>query len=221
MEQEQKQITVTAEELAELEALRAEKQKKAEAEQRKADREAYSQMVDETLAVCIEELKELSEQIRKVKGSVYGKFAEILRLKTEVLGLAKSDNQKSHTFTDTESQYRIALGHYCIDAYRDTAEDGIAKVTNFINSLAKDEESKILVSAVMKLLAKDQKGTLKASRVIQLRRMAEESGNEEFIEGVKIIEEAYQPTESCTFIRAEVKDENGKWQNIPLNVTDC
>lgn len=216
----EQQVTLTAEEFKELQALREEKQKKAEAEKRKADREAYSQMVDETLTDCIASLRQLSEHIRQTKAEVYGKFADILRMKNEVLGLTKAE-QKSHTFTDAESKMRISLGHYCIDAYRDTAENGIAMVQEYINSLAKDEESQLLVGAVLRLLAKDQKGTLKASRIIQLRKMAEESGNEKFVEGVRIIEEAYQPTESCTFIRAEVKDEKGAWMAIPLNITDC
>ena len=73
----------------------------------------------------------------------------------------------------------------------------------------------------MRLLAKDQKGTLKASRVLQLRKMAEETGNEQFIEGVRIIEESYQPTVTKQFIRADVKGDNGEWVSIPLSVTEA
>ena len=50
--------------------------------------------------------------------------------------------------------------------------------------------------------------------------MAEESGDEKFREGVRIIEEAYQPTESKRFITAEYKDEKGAWRYIPLGMTD-
>jgi len=37
---------------------------------------------------------------------------------------------------------------------------------------------------------------------------------------VQIIEEAYQPSLTKQFIRAEWKDEHNKWHIIPLSVTD-
>ena len=74
---------------------------------------------------------------------------------------------------------------------------------------------------VLKLLARDSKGALKASRVLQLRKMAEESGDDRFMEGVKIIEESYQPAVSKQFVRAEVKNDNGAWVAIPLGMTEA
>ena len=117
---------------------------------------------------------------------------------------------------------RIVLGNYVTDGYLDTADEGIAMVQNYIKSLAKDEESQILVDMVTRLLSKDTKGTLKASRIIQLRRMAEKSGAAEFIEGVKIIEEAYQPQTSRTYLKAYCKDEKtGAWVQLPLGMTEA
>ena len=101
------------------------------------------------------------------------------------------------------------------------AEDGVVKVKEFIQSLAKDDESRILVDSILKLLSKDQKGTLKASRVIQLRKMAEASGSDLFIEGVRIIEESYRPVISKQFIRAEYKNENSEWVSVPLGMTEA
>lgn len=48
-----------------------------------------------------------------------------------------------------------------------------------------------------------------------------ESKDDKFKEGVQIIEEAYQPTMTRQFIRAEWKDEKGQWHIIPLSVTDA
>ena len=50
--------------------------------------------------------------------------------------------------------------------------------------------------------------------------MAEDSGDELFIEGVQIIEESYQPTVSKKYIRAQYRDKNGQWKYIPLSMTD-
>lgn len=212
-------VTMTAGERQEFEAYRAEKQKKEAAAKRKQQRENYAAMVDDELRTTLPVLQELSEQIKTVKNTVFGNFDAILKMKSEVLGLTK-DDQRSHTFTASDSKLRLTLGVNTIDGYRDTVEDGIAMVKAYIESLAKDETSKALVNAVLRLLSRDQSGNIKASRVLQLRKMAEETGNERFIEGVQIIEESYQPTETKKYIRAEYKNEKGAWVNIPLGMTD-
>lgn len=212
-------VTMTAEERREFEAYRAEKQKKEAAERRKQQRTDYAAMVDDEVRTTLPVLQELSEQIKTVKNTVFGNFDAILKMKSEVLGLTK-DDQRSHTFTTSDSKFRLTLGVNTIDSYRDTVEDGIAMVKAYIESLAKDETSKALVNAVLRLLSRDQSGNIKASRVLQLRKMAEETGDEHFIEGVQIIEESYQPTESKKYIRAEYKNDKGAWVNIPLGMTD-
>lgn len=176
-------------------------------------------MVDDEVRTTLPVLRELSEQIKTVKSTVFGNFDAILRMKSEVLGLTK-DDQRSHTFTTSDSKFRLTLGVNTVDGYRDTVEDGIAMVKGYIQSLAKDETSKALVNAVLRLLSRDGQGNIKASRVLQLRKMAEETGDERFIEGVQIIEESYQPTETKKYIRAEYKNDKGAWVNIPLGMTD-
>lgn len=216
---EQQEVLMTAEERKQFELFKIEQAKKKAAERRKANREAYAKLVDEEIDSVLPELQELSERIRIVKGSVYSSFIEVLKMKSEVMGLTQ-EGQRSHTFTNSRGDRRITLGTHTIDGYRDTVEDGIAMVQEYIQSLAQDENSRTLVKAVLRLLSRDQAGNLKASRVLQLRRMAEESGNERFIEGVKIIEESYQPALTKQYIRAEYKDDKGQWRIVPLSVTD-
>ncbi|WP_290069831.1 DUF3164 family protein, partial [Muribaculum intestinale] len=146
-------------------------------------------------------------------------FDAILKMKSEITGVA-TDEQSSHTFTTSDGKYRLILGVNCIDGYRDTVEDGIAMVKGYLESLARDTATEALVAAVLKLLSRDGQGNIKASRVLQLRKMAEGSGDERFIEGVRIIEESYQPTVSKRYIRAQYKDEKGAWKYIPLGMTD-
>ena len=212
-------MTMTAEELEKFEAFKKQQEKEAAAKRRKENREAYAQLVDEEIDAALPELKELSAQIKTVKASVYGNFSEVLKMKAEVMGLTQ-DGQKSHTFTNSKGDKRITLGVNTVDGYRDTVEDGITMVQQYVQSLAVDDNSRALVKTVLRLLSRDQQGNIKASRVLQLRRMAEETGNDQFIEGVRIIEESYQPATTKQYIRAEWKDEKGIWRNVPLSVTD-
>ena len=213
------QIEMTAEERKEYEEFKAEREKKRREEERKQQRQEYAGLVDDEIAAAIPKLREMSERLKKVKEEIFGDFETILKMKADIIGTSR-DGQSSHTFTNSESTLRVILGVNCIDGYRDTVEDGIAMVKGYIESLAKDEASKTLVNAVLRLLSRDGQGNIKASRVLQLRKMAEDSGNEQFLEGVRIIEESYQPTVSKKYIRAQYKSENGAWCYIPLGMTD-
>lgn len=212
-------VEMTLEEREAFEAFKAEREKKAAAERRRQHRADYAAMVDDEIQTAIPQLRELSEMIRAVKETVFGNFDTILKMKSEVMGLGK-DTQRSHTFTTSDSRYRLILGVNTVDCYRDTVNDGISMVRSYIESLAKDDNSKALVNAVLRLLSRDGQGNLKASRVLQLRKMAEETGDERFIEGVRIIEESYQPTESKRYIRAEYRNDRGAWCNVPLGMTE-
>lgn len=213
------QVEMTAEERQEFEAYRVEKEKKRLEAERRQQRADYAGLVDDEVRTTIPQLRELSEQIKAVKETVFGNFGAILKMKSEVLGLTR-DDQRSHTFTTSDSRLRLTLGVNCIDGYRDTVEDGITMVKQYIESLARDEATKSLVNAVLRLLSRDGQGNIKASRVLQLRKMAEDSGDDRFLEGVRIIEEAYQPTVTKRYIRAEYKDDKGAWRYIPLGMTD-
>ena len=209
---------MTAEERQEFEAYKLAKEKKAAEAKRKSDREAYTALVDETIAAVMPELTKISEAIAQKKTAAAEAFRGALEMKAELFGV--KDDQQSHTFTNSEGTMRITIGHYMLDNYRDTVNEGIAMVKMYIESQARDDASRALVKAILRLLSRDEAGNLKASRVLQLQKMAEETGDERFIEGVRIIQESYQPTPSKDYIRAAVRDESGAWVAIPLSMTD-
>ena len=220
MEEVKQTVEMTAEEKQQFEEFKAAQAAKNAKEQAKRDREAYRDLVDETIERTIPSLESLSQGIKETKQSILDDFRNVIEMKADVLKL-KKDGQRSDTFTNSAGDKRITVGVYVTDGCRDTVEDGIAIVKEYIEGLASDAKTQSLVKMVLRLLARDAKGTLKASRVVQLRKIAEESGNERFMEGVQIIEESYQPAISKQFIRAEVKNENGAWVCIPLGMTEA
>lgn len=221
MEEKNKQtVLMTEEEKAEFEAFQQAKARKAAEEKAKADREMYRQMVDEEIENSIPVLLGISEEIKASKQKVLDNFKTILAMKADLFRTKMRNDQRSHTFTNSAGDKRITLGVYVTDGYRDTVEDGIAIVKEYIASLANDEKTQALVNMVFRLLSRDAKGTLKASRIVQLRKVAEDTGDARFLEGVRIIEESYQPEVSKQFIRAEMKDRNGMWRPIPLGMTE-
>ncbi len=215
-----KTIKMSAEEAAQYEAFKAQQVKKEAAEKAKRDRQTYSQMVDEEIEKIIPVLTALSGDIKDTKATVLSNFDSILTMKSEVLRLTK-DDQKSHTFTNTAGNKRITIGRYVTDGWKDTVEDGITIVKESALSLIKDNDTKALVNQILRLIARDKTGNLKAAKVLELRKMAEELHNDRMNEGITIIEEAYLPSLSKTFVRAEYKNENSAWINIPLGMTEA
>lgn len=220
MEEEKKVVEMNSEELKQFEAFKAKQAEENAKVKAKQDRDAYRDLVDETIERTVPSLMCLSQGIKDTKASVLNDFRNVIDMKADVLKL-KKDGQRSDTFTNSKGDKRITIGVYTTDGYRDTVEDGIAIVKEYIEGLASDEKTKALVKMVLRLLARDAKGTLKASRVVQLRKIAEETKSDRFMEGVQIIEEAYQPAISKQFIRAEVKNENGAWVCVPLGMTEA
>ena len=219
-------VEMTDDELAAYQAFKQEQARK-EAEARVAKlRSNYSEMAEAFIARTIKKLTPLSETIRKKKAEVLDEAAALTRLKAELLEIDGKQMPKSHTFTNARGDKRVTIGVYETDGYDDTVEEGIAIVKEYIESLASNDQSKQLVKMVLSLLARTQNGALKASRVVRLHKLADESGDERFLEGVRIIEGAYRPVITRTYIRAEIReiDESGgqvhDWEAIPLGMTE-
>lgn len=219
-------VQMSAEEYAQFQAFKAEQAKK-EAEARiEALRGKYADMSEAFINKTIKKLTPLSESIKKKKAEVLEEFSALQLLKAELLDIDGKDMPKSHTFTNKAGDRRVTVGVYETDAYDDTVEEGIAIVKGYIEGLAQDERSKQLVKMVMSLLARTANGALKASRVVRLHKLADESGDPRFIEGVRIIEAAYRPAISRTYIRCEVRRIDPEtqvvkdWEALPLGMTE-
>ncbi len=62
------------------------------------------------------------------------------------------------------------------------------------------------------------KGTLKASKVLELKRIASKNRNPLFLEGIELISNAYRPKPSCDFIEVRYKDARGVERSLPLSM---
>jgi len=219
-------VQMTAEEKAQFEAFKQEQARRQAEERVQQLRDNYAALRESFVKKTMKVLTPLSDKIRQKKAEVLEEAAALQALKAELLEIDGKDMPKSHTFTNDAGTMRVTIGVYETDAYDDTVEEGIAKVKSYIEGLATDPKSQQLVKMVLSLLQRSANGALKASRVVRLRKLADESGDAQFLEGVKIIETAYRPAVSRTYIRCEKReiDENGgvvhDWEAIPLGMTE-
>lgn len=225
MDQQKTTVEMTAEELELFNEAKAAKAKKDAAEKKAEEIKTYKSMVDEAVNATVIEARTLNEQITNLKEGILGRFKAIIDMKEDLFKDKKNmarEGRFTDTFTNSESSVRVTLGYCTKDAYDDTYTAGVDMVHEYIESLASDDKSRQLTQMVNTLLSERCKGgQLKAQNVLRLEQMANESGDEKFIEGMKIIRDAYKPEKTRIFIRVEVKGENNEWKNISLNMTNC
>jgi len=184
----------------------------------KAERENYKMIANTTVGEQFLKLEQLSSMLSIAKADVYRQFAAIIELKQELYG-AKS-GQMSHTFTDDQGR-SITIGWRQVDEFDDTLDMGIALISDYISTLAVDDNSANLVEMINKLLKKDAKGNLKPNRILDLRNLAERIGNEQLSRGVEIVLAAYKPSRSVIFVEADTKTQQGAKQSVALSITSA
>ena len=204
-----KQITELKQQLAD-----AEKAKKQAIE---VERETYKSIVDDTVQQSFKPLVGLSKHLLNVKKLIFDNFESVVEMKNEIYGTKES--QQSHTFTSLDGTISIKIGHRVTESFDDTLSAGIEKVKTYMATLARDTESAALVETIMDLLKKDAKGNLKANRVLELGKLASRVNNDNFSDGIRIIQESYKPVKSCQFIEVKFKDEHGKEHALPLSIS--
>lgn len=207
---------MTKEQRAELKA-QLEAEERAENARIEAERETYKQMVDTAVSSAVKKLQLLSAEMMRVKQEVFQEFGSIIDLKNELFKV-KLD-RKSDTFSTRDGSTTLTLGSRTNEGWDDSVDAGIAKVKEYLATLAKDENSAALVETVMGLLAKDRKGTLKANKVLELERLAIKTQDKDFMDGIRIIKDAYRPVPTCQFISVETKDEKGNSVSLPLSLS--
>lgn len=215
---------LSEEEVALLEQARADKAKREAEEKHAQEVKTYKELVDEAVNLTVPEAQDISRILEQKKAAIFERFHSIISMKDELFsGSSKAkDGRFTDTFTNKDSTARVTLGFNTNDAYDDTYTAGVEKVKEYIQSLASDDKSRQLAEMVNTLLMERSKaGQLKAQNVLRLESIANEIGDPTFIEGMKIIRDAYRPDRTKQFVKVEVKDESGKFQTVSLNMTNC
>jgi len=179
-------------------------------------RAAYKETVQDAVPDFIKTLLNISGMLSQAKLDLFQGCKILLDLKADAFSIKQG--QQSHSFTDKDGN-GITYGFRVIDDWDDSVTAGESIVKEVLESLIHDENSAMLVKTVNKLLKKDAKGNLKASRVLELRQVAEEFKNERLIDGVGIIQNAYKPSRSSWFIEAWTTNAQGVKHSIPLSIT--
>lgn len=199
------------EKMAIYEEMKAKEEK--EKSQEEIQRNEYKKMVIEVTEKSSRKLLRLSKLLAIIKKRVFSDYDTVIGLKQEIYG-----NKEQYTHSFSVENFTIKLGNRTVDSFDDTLQEGITKVKKYIAGLTKGESEEI-IRVLDLLLKKDKNGNLKASRILDLKKLATDINNKDLTDGVKIIEDSYSPRKTATFIELYEKDEHGKLISVPLAIS--
>lgn len=196
--------------------LELESEKKAEDARKDAERKVYKELASKAVDDDFDKITRASMELSILKAQIFKTFMTLVKTKSELYNV--SNSQQSHTFSNAAGDKRIRIGYRVFDRWDDTLEVGIAKVKEYLESLAKDSQAKEIMSLVNNLLKRDEKGNMRPSRVLELIKLSREIGNDKFQDGVEIIQKAHRVEVSSYFIEAEWMDTANSWHYVPLSI---
>lgn len=191
------------------------------AQRKRQDKETYEELKNLSIRDSFTLLLSLSKTIKQVREQVFNNFEDVLQLKKIAYELTDEqlEKQESHTFTSSDGQISIIIGSNTVDRWDETVDVGIIRVKEWLQSMAKDEESGRLVSFITYMLKPNKDGVLKASRVLDLSKKASEFGDKKLIEAVGLIRDAYRPSKTSQYIKVKMKGDKGQDVWLPLSMS--
>lgn len=212
--------SLTPEEKAKLKQ-QLEADERAAKEQKKKERGTYEQLKDSQVRASFGQLQRISSELKVAKDKIFEQFKAILDMKKDLFVLTEEQmlTQGSHTFTTLDGECSVIIGHSVVDGWSETVSVGIGKVNEWLAGKAKDEESSMLVGMIRNLMKPNADGVLKASRILDLSKYAAELGDQQLIEAVELIRDAYRPKRTGTYIKARFKNDRGESVYLPLSMS--
>ena len=201
METNKTMVELTADERAELEALRAKKAAEAEKEKRKIDRKTFKELTADFVKQNIHLLISHHEATEVIIEQIFKEYQTILKLKSDVYG-NRIEEQDSHTSTLDDGSASITIGWNVSIGFDGTEAEGVKKIKEFINSLSDDSEKVKKLSKMVNTFLKPnaKTGMLNPSKIIELSKLRDEFNNVGFDEGLDIIFNAQIRRRNSMFI---------------------
>ena len=187
----------------------------------KKEKETYKYLQCEFVDVFFPKLAQAAQSLTLLKAELFENATTIFDMKRSIFGISDEsfNNQGSHNLSNNDFSKTIILGRNNIDGWDDeVASAGIGRVNEWLSKQV-DDKNENLIEFIRDLLKPNKEGMLKANRVLELHNRAEKMGDEELIDAVNMIKEAYRPVKTTTYVKAKMKDDDGNdvWLNLSMS----
>jgi len=190
--------------------------KKEEAARRERERVKYEKERDEAVQQLMEEAREASLLLRRLKDKAEA-IMDVQHQKLDEYGALRKNSKGGFYLTNTEGTARVARRIDSDPKWDERAEKGVDLIKEFLGDAVKKRDKK-LFEILMSFLERNKKGDLEYAKVLTLMKHRDKYDDERWLEGLRLLEESYSLLRKGFAYYFEVKDRDGdKWQRVELN----
>lgn len=199
----------------ELKQLLAEVEDEDKQEQERRKRE-YEQKRDQFIQEKVDYAKWLSDALAKFKQNIIKEAHQLHDEMLELFDAGKQEDMKQFSLISKDGQHKLTVEREAKVNLDESAEAGIQKIRNFMESTVKKRD-RLLYSMLEELLIKNKKGEWDEKLISKLGKYEDQINNAEFSEGLDILRKSYREVDSSYYVRFYVKNtELNSWDNIPM-----
>lgn len=187
--------------------------KEAEESNKKAiARKAYEELKDNTIRELVPAAQKLSEQLSQFKQRA---FSDMDALYEILCSYSKRHADGKGNFSvEVASGMKITYKRQESGFFDERSQQAEKHIIDFVNSYYRDHDrTKELITSLLER----KKGSLDIRLVQKLYSMETAFDDKNWHEGIRLLKESWQPSETRSYITFELKGKDGKWESINLN----
>ncbi len=200
----------------ELEAL-LEKKRKQERQRLLREQKAYEEARDKAIEEAVTERKKLQELVRANNKHLH-ELMEKQQEKLNEYGRIRKNSKGGFSITHSNNQMRITRTRSTQPTWDERSQKAVELIKDFLIDTVKKRDQKTF-TLLMEFIAKNEKGDLEYSKVMNLLHNEELYDDPRWKEGLRLIRESFSNDFKGFGYEVKVKDEKGKWKPIHINET--
>lgn len=178
-----------------------EAKKREEAEQAKRNKAALTELTEEVVDSHIDNFVGIQGDLNESIKALFDDAQTIIDARVEAYGNKKRE-QDSHTLTKRDGSASIKIGWNIKPTFDGTEAEGIAKVKEYMGSLAGDDKNEqIMMSFLNTFLKTDVQGNYNPQLVRKLNEKREIANSKLFDDGMDIIEASIIDIRTSMFVK--------------------
>ncbi|CAA0254936.1 DUF3164 family protein [Tenacibaculum maritimum] len=190
------------------------KEAKAIAEQKRKKR-AYEQKRNKTVLSLATEAQELSELLADFKERVQS-CMEVQATSLAEYGEMRSNSKGGFSIRDEKETYKVRRTRETNPTWDERSDKAIALIKDFLHDAVKKRAEQEF-NLIMSFLEKNTQGDLEYPKVMMLLSHENNYKDERWREGLRLLRESYKIVLKGFGYYFEKKDNQDKWETIPLN----
>ena len=171
---------------------------------------------DRLVTGIIKKAEKLSNQIAKFKKEVFEEIENYLRWVEEKYDTKVMTQKGNKQLSDFSNIYRVEILISNVIEFDERLQIAKGLIDECIEEWSDNVNNKIkvLVEHAFKV---DKKGNLDKKRILGLRQLKIKDAK--WKKAMEIIEDSMKIVDKRRYVRFSKKDENGKWQTIPIDIS--